>query len=219
MIITVSRELGAGGGEVARRVASALGWRLVDNELVDQVAARSGLPREEVAEREERAPGFVDRLIRMASRAVPELFPAAGELPEPERDEATLVRCTESIVAELADEGRVVLVGRAASAVLGQDRDALHVRIVAPRADRIAAVARARGVDPEGAAQLIDESDRNRERYHRQHYRRDWRDATSYHFVLNTGAIGLDGAVRMIVEQARALWPAAPDGRGDATRA
>ncbi len=211
MIITVSREMGAGGAEVARRVAHELGWRVVDNELVDRVAARSGLPREEVEEREERAPGFLERLVRMASRAVPEVFPAAEDVPEPERDEARLVQCTEAVVAEMAAEGRVVLVGRAAPAVIGQNRDAIHVRVVAPRPDRVAAVAAARAV-PEGEAErLVDESDRNRERYHRQHYQRDWRDATNYDFVINTGAVGVDGAVAAIVGRAKTRWP-------DATR-
>ena len=211
MIITVSREIGAGGAEVARRVAAELGWRLVDNELVDRVAARSGLPREEVVEREERAPGFLDRLIRMASRGVPELSPAAAEVPEPERDEARLVECTEAVVAEMAAEGRVVLVGRAAPAVIGRNRDALHVRIVAPRADRIATLARTQGVGAQEAERLVDESDHNRERYHRQHYRRDWRDATNYHLVMNTGLLGLDAAVQTLVGRAKSRWP-------DATR-
>ena len=49
MIVTISREYGAGGSEVAQRVAKALGWRLVDNEVIDQVAAEAGLPPEEVA--------------------------------------------------------------------------------------------------------------------------------------------------------------------------
>ena len=51
MIITISRQFGAGGSEVARRVAEALDWRLVDNDLVDRVAERAGLPPEEVAQR------------------------------------------------------------------------------------------------------------------------------------------------------------------------
>src|SRR5207247_5947181 len=129
MIITISRQFAAGGSEVARCVADALDWRVVDNELIDRVAARSGLPPEAVAKREERAPGFIERLIGALARSVPELFPKASEtVPEPE--EAALVRVTESVVAELAAEGRVVLVGRAGPAILrgGASRDALHVK-------------------------------------------------------------------------------------------
>ena len=100
MIITISRQMGAGGAEVARRVAEELGWRLVDNELVDRVAARAGIPPEEVRERQERAPGFLERLVRMASRAAPELFPGAADaMPGPEAEEARLVKATEAVVA------------------------------------------------------------------------------------------------------------------------
>ena len=64
MIVTISRQFGAGGSEVARRVAAGLGWKLVDNDLIDRVAQQAGLPREEVARQEERAPGYLERLIR-----------------------------------------------------------------------------------------------------------------------------------------------------------
>ena len=75
MLITISRQFGAGGSEVAKRVAAALGWRVVDNELVEQVAARAGLPPERVAEREERVSTFVERLARTLAAASPEVFP------------------------------------------------------------------------------------------------------------------------------------------------
>ena len=70
MIVTISREFGAAGGEVAERLAHALGWTLVDNELIDEVSKRVGLPPEEVAEREERAPSFIERLTRVSSHTV-----------------------------------------------------------------------------------------------------------------------------------------------------
>jgi cytidylate kinase len=206
MIITISREIGSGGGEVAKRVAEALGWRLVDNELIDQIASRSGLTRAEVAERDERAPGFVERLIRMLTRAAPEiLFPPAE--PDPDSEEARLVKVTETVVAEVAREGRVVMVGRAAPAVLVGDQDGLHVKIVAPKAERIAEVAARLGLTAEEAAAEVERSDAGRARYHQRYYHRDWNDAARYHLVLNTAALGVEGAVAAIVGRAKALWP------------
>ena len=58
---------------------------------------------------------------------------------------------------------------------------------------------------PEEAAPVTDETDKNRARYHRQHYQRDWSDPTHYHMVLNTAALGLDGAAEVIVARARAM--------------
>jgi cytidylate kinase len=205
MIITISRQFGAGGSEVARRVAQELGWRLVDNELVDRVAERAGLPPDEVAQRDESAPGFVERLVRVLTRSVPELFPKPAEkVPEPE--EATLVRVTETVVAELAAEGRVVLVGRAGPAVLRGKYDALHIKIVAPISDRLRTAAERLGVAPRDAEKVLQETDANRARYLKQHYGRDWNDSTNYDMVLNSGTLGLQGTTDVVVTEARRRW-------------
>jgi cytidylate kinase len=203
VLITVSRQYGAGGSEVAARVARTLGWRVVDNELVDRVAARAGLAPEDVAQREERVSTFIERLARTLVAATPELVvppEAGGTASEPD-----LVRITERVVEEVAAEGRVVLVGRAAPAVLARERDAIHVKVVAPRDWRVRVIAQRLGLPQEEAATLTDETDRNRSRYHRQHYQRDWADPANYHLVLNTAALGLDGAAEVVVGRARAL--------------
>jgi CMP/dCMP kinase len=204
MIITISRQYGAGGSEVARRVASALGWRLVDNELVEEVAERAGLPASDVAEREERVPSFAERLARTLAASTPELFAApvpGGTVPR--LQETDLVRITETVVAEVAAKGRAVLVGRAAPAVLARDSNSLHVQLVAPRPWRIQTAAERLGVDQAKAAEILDETDRTRANYLRQYYRRNWYDPVNYHMVLNTGVLGLDGATEVIVGEAR----------------
>jgi cytidylate kinase len=204
MLITISRQYGAGGSEVARRVAAALGWRVVDNELVEEVAARAGLPREDVAEREERVPSFAERLARTLAASSPDLFTApapGGTIPKLQEDD--LVRITETVVEEVAAKGRVVLVGRAAPAVLAREDNSLHVKLVALRSYRIQAAAERLGVDPQKAAEILDETDAMRERYLRQYYRRDWNDPVNYHMVLNTGVLGHEGVTEIIVGEAR----------------
>jgi cytidylate kinase len=205
MLVTISREFGAGGSLVAEHVARALGWRVADNDFVARVAARAGIPEATVALRDERAPGFREWLMRALSRAAPELIAPPSPLPPAELEEAALVKVTEGIVADLATEGRVVLVGRAAPAVLARKADALHVRIVAPRADRIRAVMARQGLGPSNAERLMDDTDHNRKRYHREYYDRDWADPTHYHLVLNTGLLGYDGAGDAVVDRARRL--------------
>ena len=204
MVITISRQYGAGGSDVARRVADALGWSVVDNELVERVAERAGISTAEVAERDERAPGFVERLTRTLAAATPDLFPPPGGTVA-DLDEATLVRITEGVVGEMAGKGRVVLVGRAAPAVLAQQEDALHVKLVAPRPFRIHAASQRLGMDPAEVVKIVDDTDTMRARYHREYYHRDWADPLNYHMVLNTGALGLAGAAAVIVARARAM--------------
>jgi cytidylate kinase len=206
MLITISRQYGAGGSEVARRVAAALEWRVVDNELIEQVAARAGLSPERVAQREERVPTFVERLARSLAAATPEVFPppdSAGAIID--MPEADLVKVTEVVVAEIAAQGRVVLVGRAAPAVLARERDALHVKLVAPRAFRIQVAAARLGCAAAKAATILDDTDKMRSRYSREYYRRDWDDPVNFHMVLNTGVLGFDGATEVVVARARAM--------------
>ena len=189
---------------MAQRVAAALGWRVVDNELVEQVAARAGMSPNEVAEREERAPSFMERLTRTLAAQNPELFPPQDGTVK-EMDEASLVRVTETVVAELARQGKVVMVGRAAPAVIGQQENALHVKLVAPKSFRIPAIIARFGRSPEDAAEQLGEVDSHRSRYHKDYYQRDWNDPVNYHMTLNTGLLGLDGAAAVIVARARDL--------------
>jgi cytidylate kinase len=208
MIITISRQYGAGGAEIARRVGERLGWRVADNEFVERVAARAGLTPQEVAEREERGPGFLDRLAWALTSASAELTLATGEtlaaLEEPQ-----LVRVTESVVAELAREGRVVLVGRAAAAVLGDAEGTIHLQVVAPVAIRVERIMGRLGCTAEEARRRLTETDAQRARYHREYYGRDWADPVHFHFVLNTGFLGIEGSADIICREAgRRGWVA-----------
>jgi cytidylate kinase len=203
MLITISRQYGAGGSEVAAQVASRLSWTVVDNAIVDRVAQLAGLQPEVVADLDERVPGFVERLARALAASSQEfVVPELGMAVRPA--EPSLVRLTELVVKEAAAEGRVVLVGRAAPAVLGTTGDALHVKLVAPRPFRVTLAMRAEGLDARAAERQLDETDAQRARYHQEHYQRDWNDPVHFHMVLNTGLLGLEGAADLIVARARA---------------
>src|SRR5213080_4265381 len=121
-VITVTRQYASGGSDVARLVAGRLDWTVIDNEFID-----------EVARREERAPGLLERLARTLALASPEMFMATATASAVEQDEATIVQVTERVIVEAAAHGRVVLVGRGAQAVLARRPDALHVYVVASK--------------------------------------------------------------------------------------
>ncbi|MES2124996.1 MAG: cytidylate kinase-like family protein [Gemmatimonadota bacterium] len=197
MLITISREYGAGGSSVARVVAKALGWEVVDNQLVDEVAARAGITPQEVRDREERGPTFVERVARALTVANPEVIgPGTAELPEAE--EARLVRITEQVVADAAVD-RAVLVGRAASAVIGRREGALHVKLVGSVEYRAGVLASRLTVSHEEALKRIHDTDAHRARYHRQYYNRDWADPHAYHLTLNTEWLGIPRAAAIVV--------------------
>src|SRR6184192_624926 len=206
-VITITRQYASGGSEVARLVAVGLDWTVIDNEFVDQVAQRAGLPAEEVAQREERAPGLLERLARTLAAASPELFLATAAAPPVEQDEATIVRVTERVIAEAAAHGRIVLVGRGAQAVLAQRPDALHVYVVASQAWRIRLAVEHLEVTPADVEKVVDETDRQRDQYVRTYYGRHRPDVVNYDLVVNTERLGIDGAAALIVDEAhRRNW-------------
>lgn len=180
------------------------GWTLIDNEFVDQVARRAGLSRDEVARREERAPGLLERLAQTLAVASPEMFVTTGEHPMPiETEEDLVTKMTERVIAEAAAEGRVVLVGRGAQAVLATRPNALHVYVVASKPFRRKVAVERLGVDPAKIDKVIDETDQQRDQYVKTHYGRDRQDLTQYDLVLNAERLGFEGAADHIVAEVK----------------
>ena len=204
MLITISRQYASGGTQVAKLVANRLGWRLVGNALIDRVADRAGVPPEEVQAREDRPPGFVERLARVASAQLPDLFLPAPPVGQP-MGEGNLVRVTRSVVCEMASEGPCVFVGRASAAVLARRGDALHARLVAGPEFRRRVAVDVMGVAERDAEAIVSRRDANRIRYHREYYARDCDDPRHYDLVLNTERLGFEGAADQIVHRARVL--------------
>src|SRR2546430_16333559 len=99
-VITVTRQYGSGGSDIARLVAERLGWQLVDNQFVEEVARRAGVPPDEVAQREERAPGLLERLARTLAGAPPEKVIAPGPGPRVAPGEANPAEGTEPASAQ-----------------------------------------------------------------------------------------------------------------------
>src|SRR5438552_3414215 len=185
------------------RVGAELGWDVIDNEFVDEVARRAGLPPDAVAQREERAPGLLERLARTLAAGSPEMFIATAGVPRVEPDEAAIVQLTERVIAEAAAQGRIVLVGRGAQAVLAQRPAALHVYVVAPKPWRMKHAVERLGVNPADAEKVVDETDRQRDHYVKTYYGRHRQDVVNYDMVVNTGKLGIDGAAALVVAEAR----------------
>lgn len=203
-LITITRQYASGGSEIARLVAARLGWTLIDNEFVDQVARLAGVSADEVARREERAPGLLERLAATLAVASPEMFITTGEHPVPiEPSEDTLVKMTERVIAEASAEGRVVLVGRGAQAVLATRANALHVYAVAAKPFRRDIAVQRLGVKPTEVDKILEATDQQRDHYVKAHYGRDRQDLTQYDIVVNTERLGFEGAAALIVAEVK----------------
>jgi cytidylate kinase len=203
-VITISRLYGSGGSEVAARVASALGWSLFDNAVVDAVAARLGVAPAEVAAREERSPSLVERLVDTMALGSQEWL---SQLSASKRGptEEQLVEVTRHIVEEGLGRGPAVVVGRGAQAMLAARADTLHVFCYAPRTALIARSMERDGLDEERATRLVDNTNAQREQWVRKHFNRAWREHSNYHLSLNTEWLGIETSANIIVAAARAV--------------
>ena len=207
--ITISRMYGSGGSEVAERVARALGWHLFDNELIDAVAARSGLTRAEVTEKEERVPSIVERLAAALSLGSPEILPPPAAAIE--TTEERIVAITNRVIEEAVQTGPAVFVGRGAQCLLAERTDALHVFCFAPKAAlRRYAMAKFELTEAE-ADRLVAEQNKQREQYVKRHWNRDWRSFENYHLCVNTGWLEFDGAAQLVLDAARRHFALAGD--------
>lgn len=203
MIITVSRMFGSGGSDVAARVAKELGWTLLDNAVVDEVAQRLGVTAAEISSLEERVPSLVERVAAALTMSAPEISPTVDESALMVTAETRIVDVTRRVMEEAVAEGNAVLVGRGAQALLADRPDALHVFCYARKAFLVEYAIKHRGISPSTAEHDVEQRNKQREQYVKRHWGRDWRAFENYHLCLDTGRIGIPGAADLVVAAAR----------------
>lgn len=194
--ITISREYGSGGGEVASRLAALLGWRLIDHEIVVHVAQELNISVEEAEEYDERAESVVSLILNSMRAINPAMFAVPPEpiIPDSQVYREALNRVVEAAAATY----HVVIVGRGAQVLLQNRRDVLHVRIVAPFEKRVAYVENRERLDQEDARARIQMKDHDRYRYLQTEYHQRPDNVLLYDLVVNTNILDLDSAVDLI---------------------
>ena len=175
--ITISRQKGCLGQEVAQELGNLLGYSVVSRDLINQAARRAGAP--------EAALAAIDELGLL------------GICPSPQACQAYR-QAVESVMHELANRGRVIIVGRAGQVILANQAKTLHVRLVAPAALRAERIAVRFQVSLEGAARQVEASDRFRKNYLKRFYQADWAAAELYDLVINTGRCSVNEAAGFI---------------------
>lgn len=196
-VICISRTFGAGGEDVGRRVAEALGFRYIDEEIVELAAEKAGLDHETVADAEKRrslAMQLLDGLAWTASATMtPSFRPSAftGEA------EAALIR---AVIGETAERGDAVIVAHAASIALVGRAEVLRVLVTAPPGVRARRVAEKAAVDEAAGAKLVHDSDRDRAAYLKRFYNLAAELPTHYDLVVNSEFLSPEEAAALVVQ-------------------
>lgn len=221
--ITISREYGSGGRTIAAKVSKALGYEHIDKELLVAVAQEAQVPVSEVERYDEQpehpalrilrkflTPGYADTLTGLseyewwATATVPELS-SQKDKALATLDEEVYVKLTAEVITRMAEQDKVVLVGRGGQAALAGRNDVLHVRVVAPCEFKMDIVKERDGLEGDAAIKHMKTMDEKRRTYLRRHYDIDLTDARLYHLTVNTGFWGMDAAADLIVKAARRL--------------
>ncbi len=196
--ITISRQYGSGGGEIAARLASALHWHLIDHEVVARVAQLLGVTPEEAEERDEHVEGLVSRLVSSMALAYPTVSVDVPPAVLPKLQGQAYQEALRRVIVAAANEGGSVIVGRGGQSLLHARRDVLRVLVVAPLEPRIRYVAQRESLDEATARRRIEQKDRDRLRYVQEAFHCYALDPALYDLTVNTEILALDAAVDLI---------------------
>lgn len=195
-IVTIEREYGSGGGEIAQLLAKKLGWKLWDQLLTEEIARLADCPKSVVEGREEKTDPLYYRLFKSFLRGSYEGSLNAHKLKLV--DSECILQFTEQVVQHAAKTGNSVIVGRGSQQFLKKRQDALRVFLYAPREDKVRRLL-ARGKSEQEAEQLVDTVDRERVAFIQKYFHVEWPDRVVYHTMINT-AIGDEAVLRMIMD-------------------
>ena len=194
-IITIEREYGCGGGDIAQLLANRLGWKLWDQRLTEEIARLANCPKAVVEAREEKNDPLYYRLFKSFLRGSYE-----GSINAPKLnlvDSETILRTTRRVVEHAAEHGNCVIVGRGSQQFLKNRPDTLRVFLYAPREHKVRRLL-ARGKSEKEAEELVDSVDRERADFIQKYFNAEWPDRPVYHSMLNT-AIGDECVANMIL--------------------
>jgi len=200
-VITIEREYGSGGAEIAKKVADRLGWKLWDQLLTNEIARVMECDCRVVEERAEKKDPLFYRLFRAFMRGS---YEGSLNAPRMKMADADCIReVAERVVKAVAERGRCVIVGRGSAYYLQNRPDAFHVFVYAPVEEKVRRL-QAEGKTAHEAAQLIETVDLDRAAFIKQYFGVEWPDRQRFDLMINS-TIGVDAVVETILDSVSRL--------------
>ncbi len=194
-IITVGRQYGSGGREVAKKLAEVMNLSFYDKELLAEASRESGICQEVIEnydEKQEKRSFF--SMLGTGFQGRTDSLGMYLEMPLNHR----IFLAQFDAIRKIADKGSCVIVGRCADYVLRDHPNVLNVFIKASLEERIKRIERLYDPDPMKAEDMIRKADKQRATYYNYYATGTWGDANNYHLCLDTGVLGVNGAVELI---------------------
>ena len=222
-VVTLTGHRGSMGA-IAVRVAQELGYTLADRELLLESAQALGWSEDEVEAFDERTRGQGSRLARMLrdfiehapiqdldaemlGTLVSSTYGDMAAVSEMRPRDQRYIETLTALVRGLAERGDAVIVGRGGQALLANRGDTVHVRVVCELGERIRRVAARDNTGIDAARAHVEDSDRQREAWHRKYFHIDYQSPYQYHLIINSGRVSDEVAAAQVVQLVRALPP------------
>lgn len=200
-IITVGRQYGSGGRYVARLLAEKMGIPYYDKELLAEVAKDSGICQDLLEEHDEKNTRNFLFSMMSGSQMAGDASSMYMDMPLNHR----IFLAQFDTIRRIASQGPCVIVGRCADYVLRDQEHVLNVFIKADREERIRRITEYYGIDPLKAEEMLKKADKQRASYYNYYATGTWGDVNNYDLCVDTGALGITGAVELIADCARLL--------------
>ena len=219
-VITISRQFGSGGDEIARRIGEILDYQLFDKRLVAKTAAEVGLSEQEIidfSEDSHKVRSFLDRLFGPTPPSAEAHIwteDASGQrrVEGVRLEEDVLLTLMQKAIRSAHEMGKMIIVGRGGQVILRDQPDVLCIRVEAPIEDRIQRVKdmlrqsrHEYNADVQlrrDAQDLIYARDAASADYLKRFYHVDWADPSLYHLVINTGKLNIEQAADIVTRLA-----------------
>lgn len=200
LIITIGRQCGSQGRKIGYKLAEALGVKCYDKELLSEAAKNSGLC-EELFETHDEKPtnSFLYSLV-MDTYSMG--YNSSAYMDMPINHKIFLAQF--DTIKKLADENSCVIVGRCADYALAEYPNVVSVFITGETEDKIASLMNTHHVEENKARDIMVKTDKKRASYYNYYSSKKWGDSRSYDLCINSSSVGVDGAVQIIQEFAKA---------------
>ena len=198
-VITVEREYGSRGAEFAHQLAERLGWKLIDQCLIEEIAQKAGVTKRLAERCDERLDPWYHRFGKAFWHGSLERMPA---LPEHEIfDSERMVEFVREYLGSLAEQGSCVIVGRGAASILARAPGAFHIFVYASLWRKVRWFEENFPEHAKDAEEELLATDRRRAAYIRTFFDQDWTDRRLYHLMMNS-CMGFDAMVKTAIDAA-----------------
>lgn len=195
-VITISRQLGAGGAYIGQQLAKSLNVFYADREIISQAAQQLSVLKEDLESRDEKILSFWQSFIRSYA-ITPDTYVPPQIMPPSDRQ---LFKIESETIARIAKEHSAVIIGRCGSYILREHPNHISIFLHGDITFRKGRIQNLYNVSEEVAGKMIVQNDKERALYHHTFTGKEWTDARRYDISIDTSKIGVDKSIEVILK-------------------